>query len=168
MILHTSVPYILVCLCECFFVVFWIIVRECHIGIKINGIIDFSARSFGNMASCMHQEFYIFLSQFSVKQRARIKVLVCQTTVLLMTAPSSETIVLLRTTQQFMLFGFLIYVPNPLCTELTLPKPQTLMLCCNVPTSQAVSCCSSHSGYSSLLPELGMHPVFLSKHQNKM
>lgn len=65
-------------------------------------------------------------------------------------------------------FGFFLYVPNPLCTELTLPKPQTLMLCCRVPPSQAVSCCSSHSGYSSLLPELGMHPVFLSTHPNKM
>lgn len=47
-------------------------------------------------------------------------------------------------------------------------KPQTLMPRCAVPTSQAVSFCSPHSGYSSLLPELGMHPVFLIKHQNKM
>lgn len=38
----------------------------------------------------------------------------------------------------------------------------------SLPTSQAVSCRSSHSGYSSLLPELRMHPVFLRKHQNQM
>lgn len=86
----------------------------------------------------------------------------------LLTAPSLETTVMFRTTQRFMLFGFLLYAPNPLCTKLTLPKPQTLMLCCSEPTSQAVSCCSSHSVYSPLLPELGMHPVFLRKHQNKM
>lgn len=80
----------------------------------------------------------------------------------------SEAIVLLRTTQQFMVFGFLLYAPIPLCTELTLPKPQTLMLCCSLSTFQAVSRCSSHFGYFfSLLPELGMHPVFLRNHQNQ-
>lgn len=86
----------------------------------------------------------------------------------LLTAPSLVTTVVLRTTQRFMPFGFYLYAPNPLCTKLTLPKPQTVMLCCSEPTSQAVSCCSSHSVYSPLLPELGMHPVFQRKHQNKM
>lgn len=132
----------------------------CVPGIKVNDIIDFGALCFGYTASCVLQE----LSSCVKVQWRHGKEIYEQ----LMTAPSSETIVLLRTTQQIMLFGFLLYLPNPLCMELTLPKPETLMLCCSVPTSQAVSCCSPHSGYSSLLPELGMHPVFLSRHQNKM
>lgn len=45
----------------------------------------------------------------------------------------------------------------------------TLMLYCSLPTSLAVSRCSSHSGhFFTPRPELGMHPVFPRNHQNQM
>lgn len=87
----------------------------------------------------------------------------------LTSAPSSKTILLHRTTQQFMVFGFLLYVPNPLCTELTLPKPQTLMPCCSEPTvssSFLLFPLTLGISHSSLNWECTLS--FLSKHQNKM
>ena len=68
-----------------------------------------------------------------------------------------------------MVFGFLLYVPNPLCTGSTLPKPQTLMPCCREPTfssSFLLFPLTLGISHSSLNWECTLS--FLSKHQNKM
>lgn len=64
--------------------------------------------------------------------------------------------------QQFMVFDLQLCPSFPVHgVELTLPKPQTLMLYASLPTSQAVSDCSSHSECISSHRELGLHPVSL-------